>query len=60
MKEYNDLVEAGFSHDQALTILNTIYSFVAPKTDIIDILPFHQWLWYRLKQRRKAKKEGKR
>ena len=55
MKEYNELVEAGFSHFQALSILNAICSFVTPKTDIIDLLPFHSWLWYRLKQRRKAK-----
>ena len=60
MKEMTELMEAGFSNFQALTILNVIHSFTSTKTDIIDLLPFHSWLWYRLKQRRKARKEGKR
>lgn len=56
MDELMKLMEAGFTERQALAILNAAY----PKsnTDLVDLLPFHSWLWYRLKQRREAKKRG--
>lgn len=51
-----ELMEAGFTERQAIAILNATY----PKnnTDLVDLLPFHSWLWIRLKQRREAKKRG--
>lgn len=59
MKEFIQLMEEGFTERQALAILNAISSLTTNKIDIIDLLPFPQWLFYRLKQRRRVKKEGK-
>lgn len=60
MDELMKLMEAGFTHNQALAILNSIATFGKPEIDLIDLLPFHSWFWYRLKQWRRAKKESKR
>lgn len=58
MNELMQLMEAGFTERQALAILNATYPKV--NCDLVDLLPFHSWLWYRWKQRREAKrKDGK-
>lgn len=57
MNELVQLMEAGFTERQALAILNVIHSMTTEKVDMTDLLPFHSWLWYKLKQRRELKQK---
>ena len=59
MNDYFKLLDVGFSHEQALAILNYVENS-KPKVDMVDLLPFHSWLRARWKQRRDAKRTAKR
>lgn len=58
MNDYFKLLDVGFSHKQALAILNYVENS-KPKVDMVDLLPFHSWLLTKWNQRREAQKKSK-